>query len=240
MPGAALEVALTAKRYGASGSATTILRDIAFRMEPGEIVALFGPSGIGKTTVLRVVLGLDREFDGTVMRPSGRVGVAFQEPRLAPWLTVGGNLRLVAPLLTDAMIAQALAEFALPVETASLRPRALSLGMARRVSLARAFAVEPDWLVLDEPFASLDPALGARLSGVVARRARSRGAGVLLATHSVQQALGVADRVLVLAGQPASLAADLTVGAGQQDAVQRLLLGRFPFLAAELVSEPPG
>jgi ABC-type nitrate/sulfonate/bicarbonate transport system ATPase subunit len=244
MPGAALEVQLIAKRYVSlrqetRSPATIILRDVSFAIEPGEIVALFGPSGIGKTTLLRVILGLDRDFEGAVTRPPARIGVAFQEPRLAPWLTVADNLRLVAPRLSELMIADALVEFALPAEVAKLRPRALSLGMARRVALARAFAVEPEWLVLDEPFASLDPALGTRLAGVVAHRARELGAGVLLATHSVPQTLAIADRVLVLAGQPATLAADLEVLPGQQDAVQRVLLSRFPFLAAALTSEPP-
>ncbi|WP_264711831.1 ATP-binding cassette domain-containing protein [Limobrevibacterium gyesilva] len=211
-----------------------MLREVRFRAAPGEFIALFGPSGVGKTTTLRIVLGLDTAFTGRVRRGRGRIGVVFQEPRLAPWLNVADNLRLVA---TDGVpapdIPTLLDEVGLSGGGGHM-PRELSLGMARRAALARALAVTPDLLVLDEPFASTDPQLGASLATMTARWARRRGATVLLATHDLDQALAVADRVLVLFGHPATLAADLAVPEATDGAAVALmretLLLRFPFL----------
>jgi ABC-type nitrate/sulfonate/bicarbonate transport system ATPase subunit len=238
MPGgAALEVAIRVKRYGA----LPVLRDVGFSAGAGEVLALLGASGAGKSTTLRIAMGLDGVFEGTVRRPAGRLGVVFQEPRLLPWLTTADNLRLVAEHLPAAEIEALLAEVGLAGAGAKL-PLALSLGMARRAALARALAVEPALLVLDEPFASLDAQRGAGLAAVVARRARTHATTVLLATHDLGQALAIADRVLVLAGHPATLAADIRCRAADAAALRQDLLGRFPFLgaaAAEDQALPP-
>ena len=209
-----------------------VLRDVVFGAVPGEILALFGPSGTGKTTTLRIVLGLDQDFAGSVRRPPGRVGAVFQEPLLLPWLTVADNIRLVALPGDPAPDVNALLdEVGLPGAGGRM-PRELSLGMARRAALARALAVSPGLLILDEPFASLDAGLGAQLARVVAERARRNGTLVLLATHDLDQALAIAGRVLVLSGQPATLAADVAVPrrddgvAGLREELHR----RFPFL----------
>ncbi len=232
-----LSVRIQEKRFGEPSSpgrsrAHDVLRDVAFTAVPGEILTLFGPSGTGKTTTLRIVLGLDRDFEGSVRRPPGRVGTVFQEPLLLPWLTVADNIRLVALPGDPAPDVDALLnEVGLP-GAAGRRPRELSLGMARRAALARALAVSPGLLVLDEPFASLDAGLGAQLARVVAERARRDGTLVLLASHDLDQALAVASRVLVLSGQPATLAADLPVPRGGAATAQLRedLHRRFPFL----------
>ncbi len=231
MRGAALDVYIQAKAYAGSG-ARQVLRDVRFVAAAGEFLALFGPSGAGKSTTTRIVLGLDRDFTGRIGPFHGRVGVVFQEPLLAPWLTVGENMRLVVTSgVPEPDIPAILEEVGLP-GAADFMPRALSLGMARRAALARALAVSPALLVLDEPFASLDPLLAASLSGLVSGWARRTGATVLLATHDLDQALGIADRVLVLAGQPATLAADAVVperGAAQ-NGLRAELRARFAFL----------
>ena len=211
------------------GDAVPVLGPVAFEAAPGEVLAIFGPSGTGKSTLLRIVLGLDPAFEGTVLRPPGPPGVVFQEPRLAPWLSVAANLRLVAPSLDGAAMAALLGTLGLG-GTERMRPAALSLGMQRRVALARALAIRPDWLVLDEPFASLDPGLAGALGAIVARRARESGAIVLLATHELDQALALASRILVLSGRPAQLAADIAVPRGDRAALRAELLGRFAFL----------
>jgi ABC-type nitrate/sulfonate/bicarbonate transport system ATPase subunit len=217
---------------GADGAQRVVLRDIAFSVGRGEVIALFGASGIGKSTTLRILLGLDAAFDGRVQCGSLRAGVMFQEPLLLPWLTVEQNLRLV---VTDGMpppdIAALLAMVRLP-NAAGLYPRQLSLGMARRAALARALAVSPEVLVLDEPFASLDPQLAAALADVVERWTRDTGAAVVLATHDLTQALQLASRVLVLAGVPATLAADVAVPAGgdaERAALHAKLTEQFSF-----------
>jgi ABC-type nitrate/sulfonate/bicarbonate transport system ATPase subunit len=154
MPGdAALELLIEAKAFTSpAGLRHVILQDIGLTVPPGQIVALLGRSGGGKSTLLRIALGLDTAFEGHVRRPSGRLGVVFQEPRLLPWMTVGQNLRLVAPGITASRIGDLL-ELAGVAGTDNHLPSELSLGMARRVALARALAVDPNMLVLDEPFA---------------------------------------------------------------------------------------
>ncbi len=218
-----------APRSPRRAGALAVLGPVAFDAAAGEVLAVFGPSGTGKSTLLRIVLGLDPAFEGSVIRPPGPAGVVFQEPRLAPWLSVAANLRLVAPSLDDAAVAALLAPLGL-AGTARMRPAALSLGMQRRVALARALAIRPQWLVLDEPFASLDPGLAATLGGIVAHHARETGAIVLLATHELDQALTLATRILVLSGRPATLAADIAVPRGDRSALRAELLGRFAFL----------
>lgn len=226
MPGANLDVRIESRAF----DGRAVLGGIAFQARPGEVLALLAPSGTGKTTVLRIALGLDRHFAGEVTRPPGQTGAMFQEPRLLPWLDVAANLRLVAPGLSAAALHDLLLLVGLP-EAAQLMPKALSLGMARRVALARALAVRPALLVLDEPFASLDPQLGAALAGAVARRAREAGAVVLMATHDLDQALPVADRVLILSGSPAGLKADMALPTLEdREAFARGLRRRFAFL----------
>jgi NitT/TauT family transport system ATP-binding protein len=240
MPGdSALELRIDAKTFAVPGRVPhAVLRDVAFTAVPGEILALLGRSGSGKSTVLRIALGLDRDFIGRVRMPPGRVGVVFQEPRLLPWLTLTENLRLV---VTDGVPAPDIGDLfdtvGLP-GIADRLPSELSLGMARRVALARALAVDPDTLVLDEPFASLDRRLGADLAARVADRARRRRAIVLLATHELDHALAIADRILVLSGHPATLAAneavpDRAADPGGVDALRDTLLERFAFLGTD-------
>jgi sulfonate transport system ATP-binding protein len=231
-----LEVKIRAKEFRSSrGDTRQILRDVAFTAAPGEVLALLGPSGIGKSTILRVTLDLDRDFEGSVQLPPGRLGVMFQEPRLLPWLSVEDNLRLVLPADAPAPdIGALLSEVLLP-PIPNLLPSALSLGMARRVALARALVVDPAILVLDEPFASLDQSLATTLGVRIVDRVRRRGTLVLLSTHDIDQALAMSTRVLVIAGEPASLVEDIPVPRRDDDAtanagLRQSLLGRFSFL----------
>lgn len=236
MLGAAmLEVQILSKTFrGSRGPPRQILRDVAFSATQGEVLALLGPSGIGKSTILRIVLGLERDFEGSVSQAPGRIGTMFQEPRLLPWMKVEDNLRLVqsegAP---PPDIAALLDEVLLPPVQALL-PSALSLGMARRVALARALVTDPDMLVLDEPFASLDPNLAAALGGRIVDRVQRRPLLVLLSTHDSAQALAMASRLLVIANEPATLVADIPVPhRDDAAAIRRLhhdLLARFSFL----------
>lgn len=244
MPGAGvLDLRIREKRYPSTDARPlVVLRDVQFRAEPGEVLALLGRSGAGKSTLLRIALGLDQAFDGSVTRPAGRIGVVFQEPRLLPWLTVAENLRLVITKdVPEPDIPALLAAVGL-TDAVSLRPGELSLGMARRASVARALAVDPALLVLDEPFVSLDRRLAGALGGLLTARAQRHGTPVLVAMHDAEHALAIADRILVLHGRPAVLAADLAVpdrrDAAALDGLRRNLLARFPFLAAEETHTP--
>ena len=220
-----LEVRIDRKFFGGE----PVLRDVGFSIAAGEVVALLGPSGAGKTTLLRILLGLDGAFEGHVRREHRRVGVVFQEPRLLPWLTVSENIRLVVTAAMPQPDIQALLEAVQLGHAGSLHPGQLSMGMARRVALARAMAISPDLLVLDEPFVSLDAQLATSLADVVAAYARSTGASVILATHDLVQALDRASRFLVLAGRPTTLCADLSAASASPTS----LLRDFPFLRTE-------
>lgn len=221
-----LEVRIRAKAF----DGRPVLHDVRFAGRAGEVLVLMGPSGIGKSTLLNIVLGIDRAFEGEVRLAPGRLGVMFQEPRLLSWFSVAENLRLVRPGLSGREIAGLLSEATLD-DVAALWPAQLSLGMARRVALARALAVEPEVLVLDEPFASLDRNLADALAGRVAARTRANAMLTLVSVHELDRALAIADRILVLAGNPATLAADVAVargGTGLRDD----LIAQFPFLGA--------
>jgi ABC-type nitrate/sulfonate/bicarbonate transport system ATPase subunit len=207
-----LDVAIKRKSYlAASGGRLEVLGELGFSLRTGEVAALVGPSGCGKTTLLRIIAGLDRDFDGAVQLPAhGTLGMVFQEPRLLPWRTVEQNVRLAAPAATDANLDALFATLGLAAHRDHY-PGELSLGLARRVALARAFAVEPDLLLLDEPFVSLDDALAARLREELAALVDSRHVTTLLVTHDVDEAIALADRLLLLSASPARVLAKVPV-----------------------------
>jgi NitT/TauT family transport system ATP-binding protein len=207
-----LNVSIKQKSYrAASGEQLLVLGELAFSLANGEVAALVGPSGCGKTTLLRIIAGLDRDFEGNVELPAhGTLGMVFQEPRLLPWRTVEQNVRLAAPQATDAALDTLFQALGLTAHREHY-PGELSLGLARRVALARAFAVEPDLLLLDEPFVSLDDALAARLRDELADLVNRRPVTTLLVTHNVEEAIGLADRLLLLSLGPARVLGDVPV-----------------------------
>ena len=197
--------------HAASGGKLEVLGELAFSLAAGEVAALVGPSGCGKTTLLRIIAGLDREFEGNVTLPAhGTLGMVFQEPRLLPWRSVEQNVRLAAPGAADTSLDALFRTLGLAAHRAYY-PGELSLGLARRVALARAFAVEPDLLLLDEPFVSLDDALAERLREELAELVNRRPVTTLLVTHNVEEAIGLADRLLLLSASPARVLAEVPV-----------------------------
>jgi ABC-type nitrate/sulfonate/bicarbonate transport system ATPase subunit len=207
-----LEVCIKQKFFrAASGDNLHVLGELNFTLANGEVAALVGPSGCGKTTLLRIIAGLDRDYQGTVRLPAHcRLGMVFQEPRLLPWRTVEANVRLAAPEATDATLEALFQTLGLAAHRGHY-PGELSLGLARRVALARAFAVDPDLLVLDEPFVSLDAALAERLRFELVELVTRRPVTTLLVTHDVDEAIGLADRLLVMSGSPARIVAEVPI-----------------------------
>ncbi|NEB93560.1 ABC transporter ATP-binding protein [Streptomyces bauhiniae] len=176
-----------------------VIDDLRLDLAPGEFVALLGRSGCGKSTLLRVLAGLDREIDGTVLVPRRRA-VAFQAPRLMPWKRVWRNVLLGLPGKPERALAeQALEEVGLG-HRVNAWPKTLSGGEAQRVSLARALVREPDLLLLDEPFGALDALTRINAQRLVGELWQRRGCAVLLVTHDVEEAVLLADRVLVMDG----------------------------------------
>ncbi|MFJ9893397.1 ABC transporter ATP-binding protein [Streptomyces sp. NPDC091280] len=174
-----------------------VLDGLRLDVRQGEFVALLGRSGCGKSTLLRVLAGLDRDIEGTVLVPR-RKAVAFQAPRLMPWKKVWRNVLLGLPGKTERAVAErALAEVGLG-DHADAWPRTLSGGEAQRASLARALVREPDLLLLDEPFGALDALTRIKAQRLVGELWQRRGCAVLLVTHDVEEAVLLADRVLVM------------------------------------------
>jgi len=210
-----IEVTIRGKSYGAR----TVLENFTLTVAPGEIVALLGPSGCGKSTALRIVAGLDTDFDGEVRvlgervrEPSSAVGVMFQEPRLLPWLTVARNVAFAVDGGEGAMprVNALLEEVGLAGWAAAL-PRTLSGGMAQRVALARALFREPAILLLDEPFGAVDALTRARLQALLLRVTARHGTTVVLVTHDTREAVLLADRVVVMSADAARRSVEIPV-----------------------------
>ncbi|MGW5134029.1 ABC transporter ATP-binding protein [Streptomyces sp. NPDC004135] len=176
-----------------------VIDDLRLDVRPGEFVALLGRSGCGKSTLLRILAGLDREIKGTVLVPR-RKAVAFQSPRLMPWKKVWRNVVLGLPGRPERAVAErALGEVGLGHRSTAW-PKTLSGGEAQRASLARALVREPDLLLLDEPFGALDALTRLKAQRLVGELWQRRGCAVLLVTHDVEEAVLLADRVLVMDG----------------------------------------
>ena len=174
-----------------------VLDDLDLVVRQGEFVALLGRSGSGKSTLLRILAGIDREADGEIT-VEGTVSVAFQQPRLLPWRRVWRNVSLGLHGVDGREVAEkALAEVQL-TDHAQAWPLTLSGGEAQRVSLARALVREPDLLLLDEPFGALDALTRLAMHRLVDDLWQRHRPAVLLVTHDVDEALELADRVLVL------------------------------------------
>ncbi|RKT87642.1 sulfonate transport system ATP-binding protein [Saccharopolyspora antimicrobica] len=174
-----------------------VLDELDLEIEPGQFVALLGPSGCGKSTLLRILADLDREVSGDV-EVAVRRAVAFQTPRLMPWKRVWRNVVLGLPGRPDKERAvAALAEVGLE-HRVEVWPKVLSGGEAQRASLARALVREPDLLLLDEPFSALDALTRIKAQQLVGELWRRHGCAILLVTHDVEEALLLADRVLVM------------------------------------------
>ncbi|HET7181406.1 MAG TPA: ABC transporter ATP-binding protein [Candidatus Limnocylindrales bacterium] len=199
------------------------LDGIDLAIDAGEVVALIGPNGSGKSTLLRVIAGLLRPdrgsvaLDGeTVAGPSPRVGLVFQEPRLLPWRTTAANVGYPLELAgwprpqRDARVRELLDAVGLHGAAGQV-PSQLSGGMRQRAALARTLALEPSVLLLDEPFSALDELTRERLNlELLGLHARTRTT-IVVVTHSVQEAIFLADRVVVISERPGHVLADIPI-----------------------------
>jgi ABC-type nitrate/sulfonate/bicarbonate transport system ATPase subunit len=194
---------ITFKNVSKSHDSLEIVRDVSLHIGAREIVGIVGPSGSGKTTILKLIAGILAPDTGTVEVEQGVLGYAFQEPRLLPWRTALGNV--AAPLRAQGMKRAAAREEATHwlgrVGLAGFEryhPSELSGGMAQRVSLARAFAVKPRILLMDEPLANVDVDLKGSLLSVLQSIVKERETTVVYVTHELPEALRLADRIVEL------------------------------------------
>lgn len=176
-----------------------ILSDFSFTLEKGEILAIMGPSGLGKSTVLNLAAGLLKPQSGEIQCHASKISYAFQEPRLFPWMTAINNVNAVLSAKKETLpLAMQALSFVGLADSAKLYPHELSGGMKSRVSLARAIAYDGDLYLLDEPFAALDKELRQKLSADLRQYIKERGASALFITHQQEDAEQFADRILAL------------------------------------------
>jgi NitT/TauT family transport system ATP-binding protein len=232
---------------GQRGAPPTVALDgLLLSVAPGEIVALIGPNGCGKSTFLRVAAGLLRPERGRVSldgaeidAPDPRIGLVFQEPRLLPWRDVAGNVAWPLELAgwprdrIDARLAELLDVVGLE-EAAQLRPVQLSGGMRQRAALARSMALAPAVLLLDEPFSALDALTRERFNLELLSLQERTATTVVIVTHSIPEAILMADRVLVLTPRPGRVAAEIRINVPRPRSLATLDQSRASEAAAEI------
>ena len=234
------------KRYTDRHGEVIALEDFSMAISEGEFVAVLGPSGCGKSTALRLAAGLEAPDQGAVtiggaapaqLVDQQQLGVAFQDNALLPWLSVRSNIELpfkLARKAVDARKVDQLLEIVGLTEFSRHRPSQLSGGMRQRVSIARSLVLEPTVLLLDEPFGALDAVTRHRLNLELTQILTTRSTTTLLVTHSVDEAVFLADRVVVMTGRPGRVKRVIDVPFGGDRSSETLRMPAFQQLVSEL------
>jgi NitT/TauT family transport system ATP-binding protein len=220
--GASLDVERISHAFDIDGNELPVLDDVSFNVKPGEFIALLGPSGCGKSTLLRLVAGLEaprsgvlREDGDPVTGPFPSRVVVFQDPTLFPWRTVWNNVALGLEaqgiLKTQRHRVDAALDLVGLSQFRNAYPHQLSGGMAQRVALARALVNDPKILILDEPLGKLDSLTRITMQAELVALWQRKGFTTLLVTHDVEEALFLANRVIVFSDRPARIKADIAV-----------------------------
>lgn len=237
----AVRIANGTKHFGS----TTAFRDVDVHVASGEFLAILGPSGSGKSTLLRVLAGLEELSAGSVVWASEggrpRTGVVFQDPLLMPWLTVAENIAFAKRFAVhrsgfdDVYVQNLVQHFGLQ-QLADRYPDQLSGGQAQRVAILRAAATRPGLLLLDEPFSALDPVTRADLQAWLVKLAGELSVTVVLVTHDVDEALALADRVILL-GENGRIRQEWTLddNTGEHPRIRAEILVRYQPIVAGLL-----
>jgi NitT/TauT family transport system ATP-binding protein len=232
--------------FGDGSAPVEALADVSFRVAPQEVVAVVGPNGSGKSTLLRIIGGLLAPTAGNVevagravAGPDPRIGFVFQEPRLLPWRSARDNVALPLelagwPVSERSVRADRLLELVGMTGFPDARPAQLSGGMRQRVAVARALALDPAVLLMDEPFSALDALTRERLNVEMLRLWERTRTTTIVVTHSIPEAVFLADRVIVLSPRPARVAAEVMVDLPSPRSLGTLGSPAFAALAAQV------
>lgn len=230
----AAEVAIRIERiqkYFEPDADVPVLDDVSLEVRAGEVVAVIGPSGCGKSTVLNILAGLVQPTAGRVLMtdPTMRIGYVFQHPRLLPWRTVRRNVEFGLEQLADVGKEERQKRAAQAISLVNLSghegkyPHQLSGGMQQRAALARGLAIAPGVFLLDEPFGALDAITRGLLQEELLGIVRRTGTTTVLVTHDIDEALLLADRVLVMSSRPGAIKAQVTLPFGPERSLDRLV-----------------
>ena len=214
-----IDINVIRKSYSAVAQAKAHLaiENLQFSVHKQEFVCLVGPSGCGKTTLLNIIAGLDREgYEGEIRFNQGanlkpKIGYVFQNPRLLPWRTVRENIELALEHQSASLTIDELLESMQLSNIQQHYPERLSLGMSRRVAIVRAFAINPDLLLMDEPFVSIDAPTARQIRSLLLQLWQDRPHCVLFVTHDLREAIALADRIIFLSSPPMHLLSDVPV-----------------------------
>ena len=218
-----IQINIHSKTYLAIGQAGhhAAIKAFNLSLKSGEFVCLVGPSGCGKTTLLNIIANLDKDYDGELLvgheQVQPRIGYIFQNPRLLPWRTVRENIELVLKSDQSPSIVDALLEVMQLTQSQHVYPERLSLGMSRRVSIIRAFAVDPEVLLMDEPFVSLDAPTARQVRTLLLTLWQERPHTVLFVTHDLREAIALADRIVFLSAAPMAVVREIMVPISRSD-----------------------
>lgn len=210
-----LDIQSVSKTFGSNGDGLLALRDINLHIRPGEFTCVVGGSGCGKTTLLRIIAGLERAYSGSVTLGGNSIsgpgldrGIVFQEHRLLPWLTVEQNVGFGLSELPSAERRERVARY---IDLVGLRgfeqayPHQLSGGMAQRVAIARALVSHPKLLLLDEPFGALDALTRIRMQQELLRIWQAQRTTMIFVTHDIDEAIYLADRIVIMSPRPGTI-----------------------------------
>ena len=226
-----LAIHISDKSYinSADNTVKQVIKDLKITLNNNEFVCLVGPSGCGKTTLLNILANLDTKFSGSIeLKPKQvqpKVGYVFQNPRLLPWRTVRENIQLATAAKPETL-EFLLDSMGLANEKDSF-PEHLSLGMSRRVSIIRAFATDPDLLLMDEPFVSLDPPTARQARQLLIELWTKRAHKVLFVSHDLREAITLADRLIFLSSSPMTVISEIPVTIPRKDRNQEIKIEQF-------------
>ena len=210
-----ISININSKTYPAQSQSGehVAIANLTLRVNSGEFVCLVGPSGCGKTTLLNLIAGLDHEYEGQINfdSQSTTFGYVFQNPRLLPWRTVRENIELAVEDDSSSENIDTLLDVMQLTPFQHVYPERLSLGMSRRVAIIRAFAINPDVLLMDEPFVSLDAKTAKQIRQLLVSVWQQRPHTVLFVTHDLREAIAIADRIVFLSPAPMKATTEIAV-----------------------------